>query len=54
MFAHGGGGPGCRTWAMHLPDFYGRSLTLAILCNTSMTEHPFDLTKDLLGVMKDE
>ena len=54
LFAHGGGGPGCRTWAMHLPDFYGRSLTLAILCNTSMTEHPFDLTKDLLGVMKDE
>jgi len=54
LFAHGGGGPGCRTWAMHLPDFYGRPLTLAIFCNTTMTEHPFDLTKDLLRVMKDE
>ncbi len=53
LFAHGGSGPGCRTWAMHLPDFCGRLLTLAIFCNTSMTEQPFDLAKDLLRVMKD-
>lgn len=51
LFGHGGDGPGANAWAMHLPDFYGRPLTMAILCNTSMGGHPFHLAKDLLGVL---
>jgi D-alanyl-D-alanine carboxypeptidase len=30
MYGHGGSGPGYNTWAMHLPNFHGRSITLAI------------------------
>lgn len=51
MFGHGGDGPGANAWAMHLPDFHGRALTMVILCNTSMGGHPFPLVKDLLRTL---
>jgi D-alanyl-D-alanine carboxypeptidase len=53
LFGHGGDGPGYNTWAMHLPDFHGRSVTLAVFCNTRLAPHPFYLVKDLLRVLKD-
>jgi D-alanyl-D-alanine carboxypeptidase len=53
LYGHGGDGPGYNTWAMHLPDFHGRCLTLAVFCNTSLSSHPFDLVKNLLEVLKD-
>ena len=34
-YGHGGDGPGYNTWAMHLPNFCGRKLSLAVFCNTS-------------------
>lgn len=52
LFGHGGDGPGANTWAMHLPDFHGRALTLAVFCNTTMGGHPFHLAKDLLRVLE--
>lgn len=52
-YGHGGDGPGYNTWAMHLPDFQGRKLSLAVFCNTSMTEHPYGMVSDLLRVLKD-
>jgi D-alanyl-D-alanine carboxypeptidase len=51
LFGHGGDGPGANTWAMHLPDFQGRPLTLVAFCNTTMGGHPFYLVKDLLRVL---
>ncbi len=48
---HGGDGPGYNTWVMHLPNFKGRKLTLAVFCNTSMGSHPFHLINDLLCVL---
>jgi D-alanyl-D-alanine carboxypeptidase len=51
LFGHGGGGPGANTWAMYLPDFHGRPVTLVAFCNTTMGGHPFYLMKDLLRVM---
>ncbi len=51
-FGHGGDGPGYNTWAMYLPNFNGRKLTLAVFCNTSMAGHPFDLVNDLLDVLE--
>jgi len=51
LFGHGGDGPGANTWAMHLPSFYGRPVTLVVFCNTTMGGHPFYLTKDLLRVL---
>ena len=53
LFGHGGDGPGFNTWAMHLPDFQDRRLTLAVFSNTSMGGHPFYLVKDILRVLKD-
>jgi D-alanyl-D-alanine carboxypeptidase len=53
LYGHGGDGPGYNTCAMHLPDFHGRCLTLAVFCNTSLSSHPFDLVKNLLEVLKD-
>lgn len=52
-FGHGGDGPGYNTWVMHLPNFEGRKLTLAVFCNTSMGIHPFSLINDLLYVLGD-
>ncbi|MBS0307841.1 MAG: beta-lactamase family protein [Proteobacteria bacterium] len=51
LYGHGGDGPGFNTWAMHLPDFHGRPLTLVIFCNASMGAHPFQLSKNLLRVL---
>jgi D-alanyl-D-alanine carboxypeptidase len=51
LFGHGGEGPGANSWAMYLPDFHGRQLTLAAFCNTAMGGHPFYLVKDLLRVL---
>ena len=45
---HGGDGPGYNTFAVHLPNFKGRKLTIAVFCNTSMGTHPFYLINDLL------
>jgi D-alanyl-D-alanine carboxypeptidase len=53
LYGHGGGGPGYCSWAMVLPDFDGRTIVLAIFCNTSMGGQPLDLVKDLLYVLKD-
>lgn len=52
LYGHGGDGPGYNTWAMHLPDFHGRRITLSVFCNTSMMSHPFYLVKDLLQVLE--
>ena len=52
LYGHGGDGPGYNTWAMYLPDFHGRRLTLAVFCNTSLASHPFYLVKDLLRVLE--
>lgn len=53
MYGHGGDGPGYNLWAMHLPDFHGRKLTLAVFCNTSVSDHPYPMVDDLLRVLKD-
>lgn len=50
-YGHGGGGPGYNLWAMHLPNFHGRKLTLAVFCNTSIG-HPYEMTDDLLRVLE--
>ncbi|AFZ18650.1 serine hydrolase domain-containing protein [Allocoleopsis franciscana] len=51
---HGGGGPGYSTWVMHLTNFQGRKLTMAVFCNTSMGLYPLlSLTNDLLFVLGD-
>lgn len=51
---HGGGGPGYSTWVMHLTNFQGRKLTMAVFCNTSMGLYPLlSLTNDLLSVLGD-
>jgi D-alanyl-D-alanine carboxypeptidase len=51
-FGHGGDGPGYNTWAMYLPNFKGRKLTMSVFCNTSMAVHPFHLINDLLYIME--
>lgn len=51
-YGHGGDGPGYNTWAMHLPDFHGRKLSLAVFCNTSMVQHPYGMVRDLLMVLE--
>ncbi|MBW4632267.1 MAG: beta-lactamase family protein [Iphinoe sp. HA4291-MV1] len=51
-YGHGGDGPGYNLWAMHLPDFHGRKLTLAVFCNTSIGHHPYGMVNDLLRVLK--
>ncbi|MCJ8281339.1 MAG: beta-lactamase family protein, partial [Rivularia sp. ALOHA_DT_140] len=53
-YGHGGDGPGYNTFAMHLPDFCGRKLSLAIFCNTSMMEHPYGMITDLMRTLRDE
>lgn len=50
-YGHGGDGPGYNTFVIHLPDFEGRRLSLAIFCNTSMIEHPYGMISDLLSVL---
>jgi len=52
MYGHGGDGPGYNLWAMHLPDFHGRKLTLAVFCNTSLADHPYPMVDDLLRVLE--
>lgn len=51
LFGHGGEGPGATTWAMYLPDFHGRPLTLVAFCNTTMGAPPLYLVKDLLRIL---
>ena len=48
---HGGDGPGFNTFAMHLPRFGGRALTLAVFCNTTLTHHPIRLCRILLETL---
>ncbi|MBW4609742.1 MAG: beta-lactamase family protein [Hassallia sp. WJT32-NPBG1] len=50
-YGHGGGGPGYNLWAMHLPNFHGRKLTLALFCNTSIS-HAYEMVDDLLRVLE--
>jgi D-alanyl-D-alanine carboxypeptidase len=52
LFGHGGDGPGFNTWAMHLPDFHGRPVTLVAFCNTTMGGHPVNLVRDMLRVLR--
>lgn len=51
IYGHGGSGPGYNTWAMHLPNFKGRKLTLAIFCNASMFDHPYGMVDDILRLI---
>jgi D-alanyl-D-alanine carboxypeptidase len=51
LFAHGGDGPGANTFALHVPDFHGRPVTMVVFCNTTMGGHPIYLVKDLLRVL---
>ncbi|WP_248277714.1 serine hydrolase domain-containing protein [Brasilonema sp. UFV-L1] len=51
-YGHGGDGPGYNLWAMHLPNFHGRKLTLAVFCNTSVIGHPYGMVNDLLRVLE--
>ncbi len=51
MYGHGGSGPGYNTWAMHLPNFKGRKLTLAIFCNASMFDHLYGMVNDILRLI---
>jgi D-alanyl-D-alanine carboxypeptidase len=53
LYGHGGDGPGFNTWAMHLPAFHGRPLTLVAFCNTTMGGHPAYLVRDLLRVLSE-
>ena len=48
---HGGDGPGFNTFAMHLPRFGGRPLTLAVFCNTTLPHHPIRLCRTLLEAL---
>ena len=48
---HGGDGPGFNAFAMHVPRFEGRALTIVVLCNTSMPGHPLRLCRILLDVL---
>jgi D-alanyl-D-alanine carboxypeptidase len=52
FYGHGGDGPGFNTWALHLPDFEGREVTLVIFCNATMGAHPYKLTKSLLRTLR--
>jgi D-alanyl-D-alanine carboxypeptidase len=52
FYGHGGDGPGFNTWAMHLPDFHGREVTLAVFCNATMAAHPYKLTKNILRALE--
>lgn len=52
LYGHGGDGPGYNTWAMHLPDFHGRRLSLAVFCNSSFAPHAFHLVNDLIRVLQ--
>ncbi|MBN4080507.1 beta-lactamase family protein [Beggiatoa alba] len=51
-YGHGGDGPGFNTWSVYYPDFNGRSVSVTVLCNTSMGGHPLYLVKDILRVLK--
>jgi D-alanyl-D-alanine carboxypeptidase len=53
LCGHGGDGPGYNTWSMHVADFHGGGLTLAVFCNASFGSHPFYLVKDLVRVLED-
>ena len=48
---HGGDGPGFNAFAMHVPRFDERALTIAVLCNSAMPGHPLRLCRILLDVL---
>jgi D-alanyl-D-alanine carboxypeptidase len=52
LYGHGGGGPGFNTWAMVVPEFYGRRLVLVVFCNTSIGSQPFKLVQDLVRTLR--
>ena len=52
LYAHAGDGPGYNPWVMHLPDWHGRSLTLALFANTGLGLIPMNLANDLLCVLE--
>ncbi|MEN8447646.1 MAG: serine hydrolase domain-containing protein [Cyanobacteria bacterium J06555_13] len=49
---HGGQGPGFRPWVIHVPDFEGRAVTIAIFANVSSDSIPLLLADDLLGQLR--
>ncbi|MGZ5819046.1 MAG: serine hydrolase domain-containing protein [Burkholderiaceae bacterium] len=53
FYGHGGDGPGFNTWAMHLPNFHGRKLTMVVFCNATMGAHPYKLTRNLLRTLEE-
>ncbi len=48
LMGHAGDGPGYTPWVMHVPDFDGRPVTLAIFGNTGHAGIPLRLGHDLL------
>lgn len=48
MYAHGGQGPGYNPWVMHLPDFFGRAVSIAVFANTAYGIVPRFLLKDIV------
>lgn len=53
LMGHGGHGPGYNSWAMHLPDFHNRPVTIAAFSNTSVGTIPLLLIDDLLSHLVD-
>lgn len=53
LIGHGGDGPGYNPWVMHLPDFHGRALTMAVFANTGYGIIPKFLVNDLLAQLSD-
>ncbi|VAW71495.1 Beta-lactamase class C-like and penicillin binding proteins (PBPs) superfamily [hydrothermal vent metagenome] len=51
-YGHGGDGPGFNAWSVYYPEFNGREIIVAVLCNTTMGGHPLYLVKDILRVLK--
>ena len=49
LIGHGGSGPGYNPWVMHLPDFFGRALTIAVFANAGFGIIPMFLVNDLLA-----
>lgn len=49
LIGHSGEGPGYNPWIMHLTDFHGRALTMAIFGNTGPVGIPMLLAHDLLS-----
>ena len=52
LIGHAGEGPGYNPWVMHLTNFHGRALSIAIFGNTGPVGIPLLLVHDLLSQIK--